>query len=237
MKCPACDTWVEDDATVCWLCKTPIAARSGAAHVPGAPPAFDPTALLRPRRRGGVLGTAFLVTAIAVVVGAAGFGIWWLTRDTGEAAVDDFLAGDGVEFTSREGGFRATFPTEPERHTEDLEEEGVELTVEVAEDRPGTDYLFAVAWSDVDVDFAAFQRVLPLAFADEIDGEVEQVHGREFPAFHATEVLVESDTQGTWGLLFEVDDRVYTIEVHSKQGERAPFDRFVSSFELIDPEG
>ncbi|MCZ7530044.1 MAG: hypothetical protein M5U31_06680 [Acidimicrobiia bacterium] len=142
MRCPSCNTWVEEDAATCWMCQRVLRPDL----VPEGEEGFDPSLpAATVRRRRSLVSTLIIVFGVLVVVAGAAFTILWFIDSGGEEVVDEYVAGDrGVEYTSEEGLFTVTFPTEPKEKGLDWEiqvEQGAKV-----ESEPGRSYRFSVAW-------------------------------------------------------------------------------------------
>ena len=235
MRCPSCNTWVEEDAATCWMCQRVIRPDLLAEGEAGFDP--GPPAAATVGRRRSLVSTLIIVFGVLVVAAGAAFTIVWFVDSGGEEIVDEYVAGDrGVEYTSEEGLFTATFPTEPSEQDLDL---NIDLAIEnggMVDSKPGSAYVFEVAWLEIPISLPAdIINQLGLEAAKEVGGEIEAVNQRDLTYAPATEMVITNDDETYWLLAFEAQNRLYAVQVASENDERAPFEHFVSSLRLTSP--
>jgi hypothetical protein len=179
-----------------------------------------------------------VVIAAIVVVGAA----WLWTRvlfPSGASAVDRFVdEGQGVAYQSRRDGFRAAFPTEPQRRAL-IGDAGPGAVVE---SRPDRNWAFRVTW-----------QAQGEAFAEDAAGTLEQVTDelarRERARIEVETIPFASDTLVVKDALLRGEDRwlwtrfqltarrLYTLQVSSPHRSDRTYERFGSTFALLAPPG
>lgn len=252
---------MEPKATRCWKCghdpsrkvltraerrKAATRSKRGSRPNPGSVMTSNWSASARPagHRSTIILIVGILVVGLAVG-GYASVRYDWFGR-TGTHKVTEYGDGKGgAKYTSKAGGFIATYPTRPTdfETTKKINEEKVE--VRGAESQPGTDYRFVALTTDV-ADTGSLQFLSPqdafVEFAKEfaLGGNGEIVGLNQDPivisgtsyagvdariANHGNSVRVRGIVAGnTWYLLLMTEP--------TKKDNPDAFNRFVTSFQL-----
>jgi len=236
MRCPACNTWMEDDAPVCWMCQHVIDPER-ASQIDAEAERHRAEALQRraaARRRRSPLALA-LITIGVLALFAGGFAIYYyVLSDDGSDTVDEYVAGNvGVEYTSDAGAFTATYPTDPSTESAKLGLGDITDEAGAIVSRPGRGYTFGISWSIIDSPISSDTlSQFPANVADELGGDVEGVAQRDLAFIPATEFTVATDDQTHRFVVFQTDRRLYLVEVASNSAGRAPFEHFVTSLSI-----
>lgn len=233
MRCPACNTWMEDDAPVCWMCQEVVDPEK-AAEIDTEAEQHRAEALQKyaaKRQRRSPLALVLITIGVLALFAGAFLIYYYVLADDGTATVDEYVAGErGVQYTSEEGAFTATFPTEPDESDDDPFGLGLGETAGAVESEPGRDYLFTVAWFAIDSPVSSqILNLIPGELAEALDGEVLDVAQRDLAFIPATEVAVKGEGQTSRLVFFQTDERFYAIGTDARTDDRAPFERFVGS--------
>jgi len=237
---------MEDDAAVCWMCQHVVdpEAASGVDTEAERHRAEAHMRYAARRRRRSPLAVALITIGVLALFAGAFVIYYYLVADDGTAIVDEYVAGErGVEYTSEEGAFTATFPTEPSESDDDPFDLGLGGLAGAVESTAGRDYTFTVAWFAISTPLSSqILNQMPAAIADELNGEVIDIAQRDLAFIPATEVAVKGEDQTSRIVLFQTDERFYAVGTDARSDDRAPFEHFVSSLsvdaedQFTDPE-
>lgn len=254
MKCPECDSFVEQKATSCWKCghdpRTAVLTRAERRKSGRA----DSGSVLTSNWSGsrghhGQRSTVILLVGLLIVgLAVAGYSSIrydWFGR-IGTHTVTQYGKGEGgTKYTSKLGGFTATYPTRPTEFQTKQRVNDEEIEVRGVKSQPGTDYRFVVLKTDVadtgalqflstQDAFVEFAREFALGGNGEIvglDTDPIVIAGVSYPGVDARlvhkgeSVRIRGLAAGnTWYLILMTEP--------AKKDNPDAFNRFVESFQI-----